>query len=142
MRDVSLRVEVSESPLLGVSCVPRFSRHFKCLSNKVILSGVQNFVIAIGKPTLRCRHFGKGEEIGTFTEASWRLFPSRWGKVTAGAVGHSLPSEPLRGFCSRPRGAPRAFKPCEAPLVSLSSPRVELSQYHLRGGHVYLSCSS
>src|SRR4030095_6851185 len=50
MRDVSLRVGVSESPLPGVSCIPRFSRHSKCLSNKAILSSVQNFMIAIGKP--------------------------------------------------------------------------------------------
>jgi hypothetical protein len=52
MRDVSLRVGVSESPLPGVSCIPRFSRHSKCLSKKTILSSAQNFVIAIGKPTL------------------------------------------------------------------------------------------
>jgi len=50
MRDVSLRVGASESPLPGVSCIPRFSRHSKCLSKKAILSSVQNFVIAIGKP--------------------------------------------------------------------------------------------
>ena len=50
MRDVSLRVGVSESPLPGVSYIPRFSRHSKCLSKKAILSSVQNFVIAIGKP--------------------------------------------------------------------------------------------
>jgi len=49
-RDVSLRVGVSESPLPGVPCLPRFSRHSKCLSKKAILSSVQNFVIAIGKP--------------------------------------------------------------------------------------------
>src|SRR5215510_1048580 len=50
MQDVSLRMGVSESPLPGVSCIPRFSRHSKCLSKKAILSSVQNFVIAIGKP--------------------------------------------------------------------------------------------
>ena len=52
MRDVSLRVGVSESPLPGVSCIPRCSRHSKCLSKKAILSSVQNCVIAIGKPAL------------------------------------------------------------------------------------------
>jgi hypothetical protein len=57
MRDVSLRVGVSESPLPGVSYIPRFSRHSKCLSKKAILSSVQNFVIAIGKPTARVQAF-------------------------------------------------------------------------------------
>ena len=50
MGDVPLRVGVSESPLPGVTGTPRFSRHSKCLSKKAILSGVPNFVIAIGKP--------------------------------------------------------------------------------------------
>jgi hypothetical protein len=50
MRDVSLRVGGSESLLLDVSFIPRFSRHSKCLSNNAILTGVQNIVITIGKP--------------------------------------------------------------------------------------------
>src|SRR5262245_56548858 len=53
IRDVSLRVGVSESPLPGISCIPRFPRHSKCLSKKALLSSVQNFVIAIGKPILK-----------------------------------------------------------------------------------------
>src|SRR5215510_5129877 len=60
MRDVSLPVGVSESPLPGVSCIPRFSRHSKRLSKKAILSRVQNFVIAIGKPA----HAGARVSIG------------------------------------------------------------------------------
>src|SRR5215470_10309210 len=73
MRAVSLRVEVSESPLLGVSCIPRFSRHFKCLSHKVILSGVQNFVIAIGKPIALSNSIGFG-----IIFFPWLLYPKRF----------------------------------------------------------------
>ena len=50
MRDVSLRVGVSESPLPGVAFIPRFPGHSKCFSTKAICSSVQNIVIAIGKP--------------------------------------------------------------------------------------------
>jgi hypothetical protein len=50
MRDIHLRFGVSADILCDVSFNPRFSRHSKCLLNKAILSGVQNFVIAIGKP--------------------------------------------------------------------------------------------
>ena len=70
MRDVSLRVGVSESPVPGVSFIPRFSRHTKYLSNKAILSGVQNFAIAIGKP-------------GGMIPSVSRLSQSTWGAVDA-----------------------------------------------------------
>jgi hypothetical protein len=50
MRDFYLRWGISEGASRGVSFTPRFSRHSKCLSNKAVCSGVQNFVISIGKP--------------------------------------------------------------------------------------------
>jgi hypothetical protein len=50
MKDVPLRFSVSAGILCDVLFNPRFSRHSKCLSNKAVLSRVQNFVIAIGKP--------------------------------------------------------------------------------------------
>jgi len=40
-----------------------------------------------GRITMPGRHFGEGEEIGIFTDASWWLFPSGWGKIPAGASG-------------------------------------------------------
>jgi hypothetical protein len=52
--------------------------------------------------TLLCRHFGEGEEIGPFTEAHWRLFPSRCGKLSADSSGH--------GLWRSPAAAP--FQPC------------------------------
>src|SRR4029453_6510658 len=53
MRDVPLRFGVSTGTLCDVSFNPRFSRHSKCLSNKAVLSGIQNFAITIWKPSRR-----------------------------------------------------------------------------------------
>ena len=51
-----------------VSCIPRFSRHPKCLSNKAVLSGVQNFASAIGKPV---RNFFEVYALST-SSVPWR----------------------------------------------------------------------